>query len=495
MGIFAGLTASAFRQEGEDVYLLAPGKPRRYLSHEDYERARSRLETMYMIGLPLIVVLVGVGRQFGYIWPIGGGLLMLGWFFLFGLPILKRNTVLGDIEDGVGDRIDRIATETGKGPLIAGLLVSLGFVGIGLMMAMDAPTRVMGFLCAGFFGLGVVFFIIALVRGGRAQVAAGDNQSESSVYAFHDQATARQSRSAQVAKFAIAATIIVGLVVSLVPLLNSKWSGKEGGDATVAPQAAESNAGPAASIDPELDRACLVAEYMRTLTYIGGDYTVGQVTRQLLRGSETGTSRWETVQGGYIWHLDKFDPLTKRTRQLAIQFEPDTSSVGQSVKSSGNYCGPLVMRASRGMVDGQELDGHPVAEAIMNAVKTLKEETGGSGSNAGDVSASGPAEPIDQASDAQSAEDAWQNKPGRCRLVVDGVRHIEGQCDVALLADGSFKIVATNGYAAMVDREGSTAQGSWNGDPESMYLGEELGNLTRRGACWVNERTEICAWE
>lgn len=493
MGIFAGLTASAFRQEGDDIYLLAPGKPRRYLSYEDYEQARSRLETMYMIGLPLIVVLVGVGRQAGYIWTIAGSLVMLTWLFVFGLPILKRNTVTGDIEDGVGDRIDRIATGAGKGTLIAGLLVSLGFVGIGLMMAMDAPTRLMGIACAGFFGLGVVFFSVALMRAG--QVPTYDETPEIDAYAFDEESAVGQSRSAQVAKFAIAAIIIVGLVVSLVPLLTGKWSGAGGSDIVASPQTAESGAVRADGIDPELDRACLVVEYMRTVSHIGGDYTVGQVTREMLRGSKTGTARWEAVQGGYIWHLEKFDPLTKQTTQLAIQFEPDSSPMGQSVKNDGNYCGPLVLRASRGLFDGQELEGHSVAEAIMSAVNTLKEEGGASGSNSAAVEPVAPAEPIEQASDAQSAGDSWQNKPGKCRLVVDGVRHIEGQCDVALIADGSFKIVATNGYAAMVDREGSTAEGSWNGDPESMYLGEELGNLTRRGACWVNERAEICAWE
>lgn len=176
---------------------------------------------------------------------------------------------------------------------------------------------------------------------------------------------------------------------------------------------------------------------MRAVSYIGGDYTVGQVTREMLRGSKTGTARWETVQGGYIWHLEKFDPLTKQTSQFAIQFEPDTSPLGQSLKNDGNYCGPLVLRASRGLFDGQQLEGHPVAEAIMGAVNRLKEEGGSSNSNAAAVEPVASAEPVDQASNAQSAGAFEQEALGRCRLVVDGVRHIDGhpRCDLAVRRD------------------------------------------------------------
>ena len=44
-----------------------------------------------------------------------------------------------------------------------------------------------------------------------------------------------------------------------------------------------------------------------------------------------------------------------------------------------------------------------------------------------------------------------------------------------------------------IDKEAGNATGFWNGPDAESHAHEQLGTLTRQGACWVNERAKICA--
>ena len=84
---------------------------------------------------------------------------------------------------------------------------------------------------------------------------------------------------------------------------------------------------------------------------------------------------------------------------------------------------------------------------------------------------------------------------GTCRLVVNGVSYIDGNCEIALQKGGSFQIWTTGrtGPSASVVRQGPFTTGSWQAAPGQPQT--DLGQLQRKGACWVNDNNQICAWK
>lgn len=91
-------------------------------------------------------------------------------------------------------------------------------------------------------------------------------------------------------------------------------------------------------------------------------------------------------------------------------------------------------------------------------------------------------------------------RPGKCLLKVDGRIYLNAICNIELSADGSFSIgtgeYARSKYFAAVTVEPGTgrATGVWNGAAAESHAHDDLGTLTRRGACWRNERATVCAW-
>ncbi|MBC9032687.1 SHOCT domain-containing protein [Sphingomonas sp. JC676] len=86
---------------------------------------------------------------------------------------------------------------------------------------------------------------------------------------------------------------------------------------------------------------------------------------------------------------------------------------------------------------------------------------------------------------------------GRCSLTIKGITYLNGACDIVLAEDGSFDVFehfGQPGYFAKVIRDGAMAQGYWNGARDSDHAQDELGELTRSGACWKNATAKICAW-
>lgn len=87
---------------------------------------------------------------------------------------------------------------------------------------------------------------------------------------------------------------------------------------------------------------------------------------------------------------------------------------------------------------------------------------------------------------------------GSCELTVEGENYINGQCLVDRDDDGSFYIFQNSdrtGYFAVVQIDGNSAEGYWNGEPESTHAQNPLGALKSVGNCWVNttSSTRVCA--
>lgn len=107
----------------------------------------------------------------------------------------------------------------------------------------------------------------------------------------------------------------------------------------------------------------------------------------------------------------------------------------------------------------------------------------------------------------------WDKYSGRCLLEVDGSRFIDGPCQVELfvadaegrrvhpgLKTGTFSIEKKeNGdllYFAYVEViEPGKAAAWWSEEVGQRSGHDPQGVLTRKGACWTNERVKICAWK
>lgn len=169
MGYFDGLAASSFKDEGGQYYLIGFGKPRRFRTQDDYEAARESLGTYYAVGLPLIVVLAVAGRQFGYGWTILGAVLLIGWLMIFGRKRLTTNTVVDSgVSDGIGERLDRMAANSGVATLRWLLAGSSAFTLVGLAMLVSAPDNAALWLAVViFFGACTVMAVVLVMRSGK----------------------------------------------------------------------------------------------------------------------------------------------------------------------------------------------------------------------------------------------------------------------------------------------------------------------------------------
>lgn len=85
-----------------------------------------------------------------------------------------------------------------------------------------------------------------------------------------------------------------------------------------------------------------------------------------------------------------------------------------------------------------------------------------------------------------------------CLLKVKGVTYIKGSCAGSLGSEGSFQI-RNKLYNADIDpaaaEQANTALGSWDAQVDETNVHDDLGELTREGACWKNTRATICAWK
>ncbi len=107
-------------------------------------------------------------------------------------------------------------------------------------------------------------------------------------------------------------------------------------------------------------------------------------------------------------------------------------------------------------------------------------------------------------------------KWGRCLLEVDGKTYISGPCAYYRSVTGDFEIHGPNqiwsgidypkpeifsherstDYFAQVSLDGGkTAYGVWNRDKRATHAHTDLGRLERKGACWINRKVRVCAWE
>ena len=85
-------------------------------------------------------------------------------------------------------------------------------------------------------------------------------------------------------------------------------------------------------------------------------------------------------------------------------------------------------------------------------------------------------------------------RPASCTLIVKGKTYIEGECQFEADPDGSFRVTGKDYFAYVNMIPGTkTAEASWNADPKATHAHAPLGVLTRKGACWENATTKICA--
>lgn len=87
---------------------------------------------------------------------------------------------------------------------------------------------------------------------------------------------------------------------------------------------------------------------------------------------------------------------------------------------------------------------------------------------------------------------AAKERQAMCKFVVDGKTIINGRCSFESDPDGSFRMWDRK-HTVYLNVDGNSAEASWNKIPGSFHADSPVGVLTRKGACWVNAKTEICA--
>ena len=89
---------------------------------------------------------------------------------------------------------------------------------------------------------------------------------------------------------------------------------------------------------------------------------------------------------------------------------------------------------------------------------------------------------------------------GKCLLVINGEKYIDGTCPIAMDSDGSFSIGIDEKtpikYFATVSIEGKgLATGYWNEEEGAGHAHSSLGSLRFQGGCWSNDVAKVCAWK
>ena len=94
--------------------------------------------------------------------------------------------------------------------------------------------------------------------------------------------------------------------------------------------------------------------------------------------------------------------------------------------------------------------------------------------------------------------DVERNAPS-CVLEVNGKRFIDGPCPIVLGRDGNLT-VGSNGSKSLPfwtmilldPSEKDKAEGFWNESPGSSHAQSRLGDLYKKGDCWVNNNARVC---
>ena len=93
-----------------------------------------------------------------------------------------------------------------------------------------------------------------------------------------------------------------------------------------------------------------------------------------------------------------------------------------------------------------------------------------------------------------------QSERSDCLLVVDGTVHVEGQCDVYPLGQGTYTLNTWSDgkpeqshFAQVTALADGRFEATWNADPDDARAWDKLGEVTLREGCCVNDRVRICA--
>jgi hypothetical protein len=84
-----------------------------------------------------------------------------------------------------------------------------------------------------------------------------------------------------------------------------------------------------------------------------------------------------------------------------------------------------------------------------------------------------------------------------CHLSVGTTVFTDGPCQYEEDVDGSFRFfdAKSDRMFIYVEMDGDgTALGYWPGPAGGTHAHDNLGILTRSGACWFNEVARVCAW-
>ncbi|MGF7153284.1 SHOCT domain-containing protein [Novosphingobium gossypii] len=195
---------------------------------------------------------------------------------------------------------------------------------------------------------------------------------------------------------------------------------------------------------------------------------------------------WEPSGPDWIMRTAWHDQLTDTDHEEAFEFYQCGGAA--AAPSTLIFCPTGSVAVARFARDGDTSAAiDPAIGAIVNHDRKAM----------ADASQSSSETPGNQPMAGQS-ETATALKSGRCKLIAKGTTYIDGSCFYSLDENGSFSIYETSsrrgGYFAILQRDGADGIGFWSGSRASTHAQDELGTLSRKGACWENAQSKICLW-
>lgn len=264
--------------------------------------------------------------------------------------------------------------------------------------------------------------------------------------------------------------VVVALLVALTYLIASV--DPVGDDATVVPQTAAENIVNANNAPIAATVQEPAADYQALCIYSGLTPLGTRLSTMANLLSQQGrTIAWEAAGKDWIMRTSWHDQLTGTDHEEAFEFQRRDGA------SPAPACNRPIGEVQLNRV---ARDGIEIAEPDPSFASLLHQDIEQDGTT------------------AEAVPSADTLRSGRCKLVVKGQSYIDGPCFYSLDDEGSFSIYdtpeGTGGYFATLVRDGASGVGYWNGSKGSTHAQDELGTMSRNGACWSNEDHRMCLW-
>ena len=170
MSYFDALMSSWFKTlpDGRKLFYPRGAWGRGYIiaSEQDYKRLRQQIKVYLIV---MVVLMIGASVSPGYLWILGLGVLLLGFYYLVFAPYCVRGLQPSDEKLSLQDSYTNEALALSSKRLWSMEIGSIAFVGLGvLMLAFDPDSWLSAVAIIVAFGFSAAIFMWMLLLRRRA---------------------------------------------------------------------------------------------------------------------------------------------------------------------------------------------------------------------------------------------------------------------------------------------------------------------------------------